>query len=80
MDADVVLVPAGERGEMRADALRSTIESLGDDRRRVFAVVATAVGEVRDVQGGGSLEVSLPSDTAWTAGNKVLLVSAVDLP
>lgn len=66
-----------------------TVQNLAAPARsatmRVFVYVdgnpvATAVGEVRDVQGGGSLEVSLPSDTAWTAGNKVLLVSAVDLP
>jgi glutamate/tyrosine decarboxylase-like PLP-dependent enzyme len=63
MDADVVLVPAGERGEMRADALRSTIESLGDDRRRVFAVVATAgttnVGVVDDLAGAADAAASL---------------------
>ncbi len=65
MDADVVLVPAGERGEMRADALRSTIESLGDDRRRVFAVVATAgttnVGVVDDL--AGAADAAASSDT-----------------
>ena len=63
MDADVVLVPAGARGEMRADALRSTIESLGDDLRRVFAVVATAgttnVGVVDDLAGAADAAASL---------------------
>ncbi|MGA7758243.1 MAG: aminotransferase class V-fold PLP-dependent enzyme [Ilumatobacteraceae bacterium] len=63
MDAEVVLVPAGARGEMRADALRSTIESLGDDRRRVFAVVATAgttnVGVVDDLAGAADTAASL---------------------
>jgi glutamate/tyrosine decarboxylase-like PLP-dependent enzyme len=63
MDADVVLVPAGERGEMRADALRSTIESLGDDRQRVFAVVATAgttnVGVVDDLAGAADAAAAL---------------------
>jgi glutamate/tyrosine decarboxylase-like PLP-dependent enzyme len=63
MDADVVLVAAGERGEMRADALRSTIESLGDDRQRVFAVVATAgttnVGVVDDLAGAADAAAAL---------------------
>ncbi len=63
MDADVVLVPAGARGEMRADALRSTIESLGADRHRVFAVVATAgttnVGVVDDLVGAADAAASL---------------------
>jgi glutamate/tyrosine decarboxylase-like PLP-dependent enzyme len=48
---------------MRADALRSTIESLGDDRRRVFAVVATAgttnVGVVDDLGGAADAAASL---------------------
>jgi glutamate/tyrosine decarboxylase-like PLP-dependent enzyme len=43
MDADVVLVPAGDRGEMRGTALRSTLDSLDDtDRDRLFAIVATS--------------------------------------
>ena len=55
MDADVVLVPAGDRGEMRGDALRSILESLdAADRARLFAIVATSgttnVGVVDDLR------------------------------
>jgi glutamate/tyrosine decarboxylase-like PLP-dependent enzyme len=55
MDADVVLVTAGDRGEMRGDALRSTLDSLdAGDRARLFAIVATAgttnVGVVDDLR------------------------------
>ncbi len=43
MDADVVLVPADERGRMSGDALRSTIGALADDDyARLFAIVATS--------------------------------------
>jgi glutamate/tyrosine decarboxylase-like PLP-dependent enzyme len=54
MDADVVLVPAGDRGEMSRGALRSTLDSLDDtDRGRLFAIVATSgttnVGVVDDI-------------------------------
>ncbi len=43
MDADVVLVPAGARGEMREDALRSVVVGLDPiDRDRLFAIVATS--------------------------------------
>ncbi len=54
MDADVVLVPAGDRGEMSRGALRSTLDSLDDtDRDRLFAIVATSgttnVGVVDDI-------------------------------
>jgi len=41
MDADEIQVAADEQGRMRVDDLRATIESLGDDRDRVFAIVAT---------------------------------------
>ncbi len=55
MDADVVLVPAGERGEMREDALRSVVVGLDPiDRDRLFAIVATSgttnVGAVDDLR------------------------------
>ena len=63
MDADVVLVPAGERGEMHADQLRSTLDSLGIDRERVFAIVATAgttnVGVIDDLAGAAEAAASL---------------------
>jgi L-2,4-diaminobutyrate decarboxylase len=63
MDADVVVVPAGERGEMRADALRQVIAGLGDDRDRVFAVVATAgttnVGVIDDLAGAADAAASV---------------------
>ena len=55
MDADVVLVPAGDRGEMRGDALRPVLDSLDTvDRGRLFAIVATSgttnVGVVDDIR------------------------------
>jgi glutamate/tyrosine decarboxylase-like PLP-dependent enzyme len=54
MDADAVFVPAGARGEMRGEALRSTLDSLDDaDRDRLFAIVVTSgttnVGVVDDL-------------------------------
>ena len=60
MDADVVLVPAGERGRLTGEALRSTIESLDPaDRARIFAIIATAgttnVGVVDDLRGVGDV-------------------------
>lgn len=63
MDADVVVVPAGDRGEMDGDALRATIDGLGDDRDRVFAIVATAgttnVGVIDDLTGAADVAASL---------------------
>ncbi len=63
MDADVVVVPAGERSEMRADTLRETIDGLGDDRDRVFAVVATAgttnAGVIDDLAGAADAAASV---------------------
>ncbi len=65
-----------------------TVQNLAAAQRsatlRVFVYVggfhvATGAGEVRDVAGGGRVEVSLPSGIPWTAGNKVLLVTAEDL-
>jgi len=60
MDADVVLVPAGDRGRLTGDELRSTIESLDPaDRARIFAIIATAgttnVGVVDDLRGVGDV-------------------------
>jgi glutamate/tyrosine decarboxylase-like PLP-dependent enzyme len=56
MDADVVLVPAGDRGEMTGGALRVVLDALDPlDRDRLFAIVATAgttnVGVVDDLAG-----------------------------
>ncbi len=56
MDADLVLVPADDRGRLLGSSLRSTIDSLpADDQARVFAVVATGgttnVGVVDDLDG-----------------------------
>ncbi len=65
-----------------------TIQNLASAPRsaviRVFVYVdgtpiGTGTGEVRDVPGGGTLEVSLPSGTRWQPGNKLLLVEASDL-
>ncbi len=39
MDIEIVLVPAGEDGKLRGDAVRSALESRGAE---IFAVVATA--------------------------------------
>lgn len=42
MDADVVMVPADDRGRIRRAALDETLEGLSEiDRRRLFAIVAT---------------------------------------
>jgi glutamate/tyrosine decarboxylase-like PLP-dependent enzyme len=56
MDADVVVVPADERGRLDAAPLEATLDGLAaDDRRRLFAVVATAgttnAGVVDDLAG-----------------------------
>jgi glutamate/tyrosine decarboxylase-like PLP-dependent enzyme len=66
MDADVITAPAGERGRLSGDALRSTVASLGDDDRdRVFAVVATAgttnAGVIDDL--AGAADVAEECDT-----------------
>ena len=42
MDADVLLVPADDRGRLVRSALRSTVDSMSqEDRDRLFAIVAT---------------------------------------
>ena len=42
MDADVLLVPADERGRLVGTALRSTVDAMSQaDRDRLFAIVAT---------------------------------------
>jgi glutamate/tyrosine decarboxylase-like PLP-dependent enzyme len=60
MDADVVSVPAGPRGEMSAGALRATIDGLDVvDRGRIAVIVATGgttnVGVVDDLAGAADL-------------------------
>jgi glutamate/tyrosine decarboxylase-like PLP-dependent enzyme len=43
MDADLELAPADDRGRLTADSIDSAVDGLAaDDRRRVFAIVATA--------------------------------------
>ncbi len=64
MDADVVVVPADDRGRMAGRALRSTVEDLDDDdRQRLFAVVATSgttnVGVIDDLTGAADLAASV---------------------
>ena len=54
MDADLVKVPADERGRLTGDALRETVAALSDeDRARIFAIVATSgttnVGVIDDM-------------------------------
>ena len=76
MDADVVLVPAGDRGEMSGEALRRTLDGLDPiELGRVFAIVATAgttnVGVVDDLTGAAdaaeALGVWLHVDGAYGA-------------
>ena len=64
MDADVIAVPADERGRMVGDALSGVVAALDDlDRERVFAVVATSgttnVGVIDDLQGAADVAASL---------------------
>ena len=56
MDADVIAVPADDRGHMTGAALRATVETLDDaDRGRLFAIVATSgttnAGVIDDLAG-----------------------------
>ena len=56
MDADVIAVPADDRGHMTGAALRATVEALDDaDRGRLFAIVATSgttnAGVIDDLAG-----------------------------
>ena len=64
MDADVVAVPADERGRMVGDVLRTVIDALdGPDRERLFAVVATSgttnVGVIDDLAGTAAVAADL---------------------
>ena len=64
MDADVVAVPADERGRMVGDALRAVVDALDDlDRERLFAVVATSgttnVGVIDDLAGTAAVAADL---------------------
>lgn len=42
--------------------------------------IASASGEVLEVESSGSAEIELPSGSPWVAGSKVLLVQAEPLP
>jgi glutamate/tyrosine decarboxylase-like PLP-dependent enzyme len=64
MDADVVAVPADERGRMVAGALRAVVDALDElDRERLFAVVATSgttnVGVIDDLAGTAAVAADL---------------------
>lgn len=64
MDADVVDVPADERGRLTADAVRRVIDVLPRvDRERMFAIVATGgttnIGVVDDLRGVGDIASDL---------------------
>ena len=64
MDADVVAVAADDRGRMRGDALRATVEALAAaDRERLFAVVATSgttnAGVIDDLAGAADVAAEL---------------------
>jgi len=66
MDADVIAVPADDRGRMTGVALRSTVDALdADDRARLFAVVATSgttnAGVIDDL--AGTADVTADLDT-----------------
>ncbi len=66
MDADVVAVPADDRGRMAGAALRSTVAALDDaDRERLFAIVATSgttnAGVIDDL--AGTADVAADLDT-----------------
>jgi glutamate/tyrosine decarboxylase-like PLP-dependent enzyme len=60
MDADVVMVPADERGRMDGAALAATVEGLDPvDRERLFAIVTTCgttnAGVIDDLQGAADV-------------------------
>ncbi|HRD99872.1 MAG TPA: aminotransferase class V-fold PLP-dependent enzyme [Ilumatobacteraceae bacterium] len=56
MDADLVTVPADERGRMSADSLAVVLERLDpDDRERIFAIVTTNAGVIDDLDGVGAI-------------------------
>ena len=60
MDADVVMVPADERGRMDGAALTATVEGLDPvDRERLFAIVTTCgttnAGVIDDLQGAADV-------------------------
>jgi glutamate/tyrosine decarboxylase-like PLP-dependent enzyme len=64
MDADVVAVPADDRGRMVASALRTVVDALDvDDRERLVAVVATSgttnVGVIDDLAGTAAVAADL---------------------
>ena len=64
MDADVVAVPADDRGRMVGGALRAAVDALDDlDRERLFAVAATAgttnLGVIDDLAGTASVTADL---------------------
>ncbi|MCU1395785.1 MAG: PLP-dependent protein [Ilumatobacteraceae bacterium] len=64
MDADIVKVPADDRGRLHGDALRATVDALDpEDRARIFAVVATAgttnAGVIDDLDGAGRIAAEL---------------------
>ena len=64
MDADVVAVPADDRGRMAGAALQSTVAGLDDaDRERLFAIVATSgttnAGVIDDLDGAADVAADL---------------------
>ena len=64
MDADVVAVPADDRGRLVGQALRSTVDALdAAHRERLFAVVATSgttnVGVIDDLAGAAAVAADL---------------------
>ena len=67
MDADVIKVPADDRGHMTGAALRATVEALDDaDRGRLFAIVATSgttnAGVIDDLAGAADVAAEV---TTW---------------
>ncbi len=64
MDADLITVPADERGRLHGDALQAVVDALDtDDLARVFAIIATAgttnAGVIDDLDGAGRIAEQL---------------------
>jgi len=64
MDADIVKVPADDRGRLQGDALQLVVDALSvEDRDRIFAIVATAgttnAGVIDDLDGAGRIAEQL---------------------
>ncbi len=63
LDADLISAPTDGRGRLAGSSLRATVDDLGGDRRRAFAVVVTGgttnVGVVDDLAGAADVAIEL---------------------